>query len=132
MERKPKAYMLFAEAWLFLALARMILLVVPFKRIAARLKDKEGKGNGVDEQGLEMIRDAIIRAGSRSPWRTKCFEKALAAKMMLRRRGMASIIYFGVRKDEQLNMHAHAWVKCGERVITGGKGIEQYTLLTAF
>jgi hypothetical protein len=131
--RKPlKVYLLFAEAWLFLAVARVILRVVSFKRIAARLKDKERTGNGVAEKRLEMIKDAIVRAGSRSPWRTKCFEKALAAKMMLRRRGIASTIYFGVRKDEQLNILAHAWVKCGECVVTGGNGIEQYTLLTAF
>jgi hypothetical protein len=132
-KRWGKEYRLFAEAWTLLAVARVILLTVPFKTIASKLKDKEDrKYRLAGDAELKMISDAIIRAGSRSPWRTKCFEKALAGKMMLRRRGIASTIFFGVRKDEQQKMQAHAWIKCADLIITGGRSIDQYTLLANF
>jgi hypothetical protein len=128
-----KEYMLFAEAWILLAVARLVLVTVSFKKIAAKLKDRESKEYRIPAPAeLKMITDAIIRAGSRSPWRTKCFEKALAGKMMLRRRGISSTIFFGVRKDGQQKMHAHAWMKSTGFVVTGGTGIDQYTLLSKF
>jgi len=47
----------------------------------------------------------------RVPWRAKCLEQALAAKMMLRRRKIANELYLGVKQEEN-KMLAHAWLQC--------------------
>ena len=46
-------------------------------------------------------------------------QQALAARRWLARRGIGSNVHIGVRKD-QLCFQAHAWLKVGERIVTGG------------
>ncbi len=107
-------YGLFVEAWLFLAIARLLLLFVAFKRIAPLLGKTvyENKKTAQSFSQTELFHSmciAIARGSYYSFWRTKCFEQALAVKMMLRRRGLISIIYFGVYKNLDNNkINAHA------------------------
>ena len=99
-------YLFFAEAWLLLALARLILLLIPFKKILPLLgKQISNNEVGIIENtnSLQHISIAIARASRYSFWRTKCFEQALAAKLMLRIRKRISTIYFGVKKNETDN-----------------------------
>jgi hypothetical protein len=125
-------YKLFAEAWYFLAKARLMLVFRPFKKIVPALTNTgETKQGSLEE--LQLIKLSIARACVRSPWRTKCFEQALAAKMMLKRRGIESTTYFGVRKggaDEKMN--AHAWLKSGDLIVTGWQKVNTYTILATF
>ena len=44
------------------------------------------------------------------PWTSKCLDQALAARIMLARRGIATTVYFGVKNDEQGRLVAHAVV----------------------
>jgi hypothetical protein len=129
-------YLLFIEAWYSLAIARGMLVFLPFRKILPFMKDtkQEKEPSQCDELFFKRISLAIGRACVRSPWRTKCFEQALAAKMMLKRRGLVTSIYFGVCKDPEGNKKflAHAWLDCQEVRITGGKNISQYTVLASF
>ena len=61
----------------------------------------------------------ISLMGLRVPWRSDCLVQALAARRWLARAAVASEIHLGVRKDEQ-GFQAHAWLKIGEQIITGG------------
>jgi hypothetical protein len=54
------------------------------------------------------------------PWRADCIIQALAAERWLRRRGIPSALFFGVPKEPRKEFVAHAWLKAGERVVTGG------------
>lgn len=121
---------MFIEAWLFLLRARLVLLFRPFNKILPLLKN-DGTTNSADEALLGMVKLSIARAAVRSPWRTKCFEQALAARMMLSRRGIATTTYFGVLKNND-KMEAHAWVKCGEFVVTGWRKINKYEIIGKF
>ena len=130
-------YLFFAEAWMRLALARLILVFIPFKKMMPLLGKLAGEntGHSLDNAGgdIEKKISIAIRRGSRySPWRTKCFEQALAAKMMLKRRGIVSIIYFGVCKNPDSKLLAHAWLKTGAGIVTGGKNLSMYTVLSSF
>ncbi|SFD79677.1 Transglutaminase-like superfamily protein [Chitinophaga sp. CF118] len=134
-----RSLLFFAEAWLLLAAARLILIFVPFRRIAPLL----GK-NIIGQLPLlqiittvqvqQNVRIAISRACTRSPWRTKCFEQALAAKIMLRNRSTVSIIYFGVhiKNDDANTMLAHAWLESGGIRVTGGKNIYPFSVIAGF
>ena len=57
--------------------------------------------------------------GERMPWRSDCVVQALAARRWLARGGIASNVCIGVRKDAR-DLQAHAWLKVGERIVTGG------------
>jgi len=132
-------YFLFAEAWLYLAGARLIVFMLPFKKIASFMGIHEGNNNRPYQEtsgncDYKPIGDAILRASRRSSWRTKCFEQALAGKFMLKIRGLRSTIYFGVAKStNDLNsLRAHAWLVCKGQVVTGGGGLDSFTVIGKF
>lgn len=131
-------FILFLEAWIFLALSRLLLLLIPFKKLAPLLGKAVFESNTKEASVIQLITlnqisIAIARGCHYSFWRTKCFEQGLSAKMMLRRRGLTGIIYFGVNKNKDTkNMNAHAWVLSNGIIVTGGKNLEQYTVISSF
>lgn len=68
----------------------------------------------------QRVANAIARAGSRVPWRSDCLVQALAARRWLAREGLRSDLFVGVRGTTSNAVEAHAWLKCGDRVVTGG------------
>lgn len=47
-----------------------------------------------------------------------CLPQALAAQAMLRRRGIASRLCFGVAREGKM-LAAHAWIEIGHKIIIG-------------
>ncbi len=131
-------YIIFAEAWSFIAIARLMLIFFPFKMIIPILGHTSPPKEKVPDQtfyiDLEKIKLAILRAASRSPWRARCFEQALAAKMMLKHRELESTIYFGVAKNDnpKRRLSAHAWLECCGMTITGEKNRQAFTIINSF
>lgn len=142
-KRSIKEYRLFIEAWFFLAAARILIFWIPFRKllplIGQQVCQEEAEIAAADRVAandlLELIRISIHRACRRSPWRTKCFEQALSARMMLRSRGIKSIIHFGVRKcisDQKDILEAHAWLISSGVVVTGGENNSTFTIVGCF
>ena len=128
-----KDYILFIEAWCLLALARCFIYLFPFKYIVLILERKPNVNKAhrnVNPFILDEISNAIRRGCSHSFWKTKCFEQALAGKIMLNRRRINSSVYFGVA-DNGVFM-AHAWLECEGRTITGGKGKDKFAVINKF
>ncbi|MFR7864375.1 MAG: lasso peptide biosynthesis B2 protein, partial [Streptococcus salivarius] len=48
-----------------------------------------------------------------------CLVQALLVQHFLKRKGIATTLYLGVNKDKQDHLMAHAWVRCGEMIVTG-------------
>jgi len=72
------------------------------------------------EQALvERVAYAVPIMGLRVPWRSDCVVQALAARRWLARGGIDSDLCIGVRNDDK-GFEAHAWLKVGERIVTGG------------
>ena len=69
---------------------------------------------------IKRVAIAISRAASRVPWRSDCLVQALAAERWLAKKGVATVLCIGARKDEQSQFHAHAWLKAGDTIVTGG------------
>lgn len=128
---RPRQLALGAEALVCLALARAAVLLLPFRVLARRLGVRMG-----DAPSVATLRPAardvawgIGAAAARSPWRSMCLEQAFAAKMMLRRRGVASTLYLGITREP---LAAHAWVRVGERNVTGGQNVSRYAVVASF
>lgn len=131
---KSKEIGLFIEAWIWLAFARMAILILSFeylmKLIGKPLSAQEWvKANQVLDRFIP-INQAIERASRYSFWRTKCFEQALTAKWMLGSRGQTTYLYFGVRKELSLGLTAHAWLVCEGEIVTGGNGASDFTAIS--
>ena len=135
--------MLFCETWLLLALSRSLIFFWPFRRLRLFLGNPVSHAEAeqvaseltTSEDLLKLIQLSIIRAGHRSPWRTKCFEQALAARMMLFRRRIQSVIFFGVHMNPEepgKKMSAHAWLICSNYTVTGGKDNTHFNIVGCF
>ena len=70
---------------------------------------------------VRRVSKAIPRAASRVPWRSDCLVQALAAERWLAKMGVPTVLYIGARKDEQSQFLAHAWLKSGDTIVTGGE-----------
>lgn len=139
-----KEYVMFAEAWALMALSRILIFLMPFRKLLPLLgkpinqeeAEKAASKPTASLDLLKMIQKSILRASVRSPWRTKCFEQALTARMMLKKRKIKSVLYFGVSKNifdtSKKDTAAHAWIICSGFTITGGRNNEIFTIVGRF
>ena len=120
----------FFEAWILLHVARLVIFFVPFKKIVLLLGQLKKK---VDVSQKMPVLDRVVlginRASSLSFHRSRCYDRALAAKWMLQIRNIHAVIYFGVAKEQESGLSAHAWVSVGERIVVGGEDAEKFTPL---
>ena len=124
------------EALLWLGLARLAIMALPFRWIAPRLGQHmaESAPTGAPAQAnrLRRIAWAITVVGRRTPWESDCLAQALAGKMMLRRRGYQSTLYLGVTRNGDEGLDAHAWLRSGDLILTGVHGKERFTVVSTF
>jgi hypothetical protein len=78
------------------------------------------------------IEHAIRRASRYTLHSSKCYDQALSAKALLGQMGLPATIYFGLAKESENQLMAHAWVRCGESIISGKAGMERFTVVACF
>lgn len=73
------------------------------------------------EELVELVSWAVDRAAKRSPLRSLCFERGLAAQIMLRRRGVDATLLYGVGTGKLTGeaIDAHVWVRVGTQQVIG-------------
>ncbi len=83
----------------------------------------------------ERIGWAVTHVSIYTPWTSNCFPKAVAAKRLLDRHGIAATVYFGATRHGTTSQSqapatesfaAHAWTRCGEIILTGGDVMDDY------
>ena len=52
-------------------------------------------------------------------------------QLMLRRRGLPGTLHLGVAKEGN-RMEAHAWLRCGDQIVTGGHELERFGVVARF
>ncbi|MDP4125012.1 MAG: lasso peptide biosynthesis B2 protein [Bacillota bacterium] len=127
---------LFIEALWYLGFYRLLVLIFPFRK-TARLLGEENTETPVSDEGVDITTakriSTAVRVMSRHTfWESKCLVQAYAAKRMLRRRKQKATVYLGVSKNEQGNMIAHAWLRCGTIFVTGGNGQIKFSVTSRF
>jgi hypothetical protein len=126
--------LLLLEAVLWLAIAGFAIAVLPFRHVGLlaarpihRSLPRHARLNKV-----RRIRWAIISTAARVPWRVRCFQQGLAAQLMLRRRGIPSVLYYGAAQDDRSGLYAHVWVRDGDVDVIGGKIAYRFAILATF
>ena len=114
---------------------KIVVFTLPM-RWYSRYLDQAGRslsGNFTDNEGMiKSITIAVRRCSRYAPWPTKCLVDAITAKLLLQWHGISSTLYLGVSKENRKKLVAHAWLKCGERFITGRKGYQKFTVVSRF
>ena len=132
---------LVVEAVVCLLLARLGLLLVPFPALARRLGDfvppSDPRAVAVrdktSQSGLaEEIAWAVTRSARYVPFKAVCLPQAMAARVMLKRRGVPSVMHFGAARGDDKPLDAHAWLDAAGVEVTGYPVADKFAEIACF
>lgn len=133
---------LLVEAVFCLLAARLALAFVPFPSLARRLGTfvapadarAAAKSEATTDQAqlAERVGWAVTRAAHYVPFGAVCLPQAMAARVMLKRRGVASIMHFGAAKGQNKPLDAHAWLDAAGVEVTGYPVGKNFTEIACF
>lgn len=135
---------LLMEAVVWLGLLRAATVVLPYRRVASLLRlcqsgpcgraPTSHPGDWPDGLSPQVwaVGWAVRAAAARTPWRSTCLAQSLAGYVILRRRGVPSVVCLGVAKDRADGFSAHSWLRCGDYIVTGGRGYQRYTPIASY
>ena len=83
---------------------------------------------GKARPSVQDVAWAVRRASSVVPGAT-CLTQALAAHLLLARRGYASRLRIGVARESDEKLRAHAWLESDGIIVLGGSSVEAFTVL---
>lgn len=128
--------LLLLEALAWLTLAKILIHGIPFRWLAPRLgrqmaQSPEAVGDS-DRALARRVGWAVEAVARHSPIRFACFPQAIAAKWMLRRRGLPSTLHLGAKVEEKDRLAAHAWLRVGDRILTGREQSRRHKTIITF
>ncbi|SRR6266568_1331567 len=121
----PAELSLVVQAALLLGAIGLGLRLLPFGRLRRLLDRLSRSGDGARPLGqlpAERVAWAIERVSRVVPGTRSCLAQALAAQVLLARRGQEACVRIGVARDTDGPLHAHAWVESEGRIVVGAAG----------
>ena len=126
---------LLAEAAMALAVTRLALGTLPFRVVmrtyGLTVKADKPVTSSRDFEAL-MVGWAVARTAKHMPFRAVCLQQALAASLMLQRRGLAVEVHVGVTKAMDGALLAHAWCCSAGAAVVGTRVADQHTPIAVF
>ena len=126
------------EAAVLLGLARLLVKYVPMRHWRAWLTTADTPLATFRHAPVRAVARTVRSVARRWPLNAVCLPQAMAGQWMLRRRGVASRLWFGVRKaadggaGNASGLEYHAWLTVNGECVLGGGGIETYATLPPF
>ncbi len=127
---------------MLLAATRLAVRWLPFERLERLLGRRLVEtSNDLSEGQLQRVRtvaEAIRVVSPHTVWTSNCLPQAIAAKLMLHRRGVASTLYVGAAfrsptgPNSRRELGAHAWLRAGPLCVTGAEGAEGLGAIVPF
>ncbi len=141
IDNRRRALLVEAVAYLFAA--RLALIFIPFPRLArklgtfvpptdARTSQAHSATTPDQTQAAEAIGWAVTRAARYVPFKAVCLPQAMAARVMLKRRGIGSVMHFGAAKGTAKPLDAHAWLDAAGVEVTGYPVAENFAEIACF
>lgn len=127
---------MFVEAFVLSGYYRFAMIYLPFKCLKRQMgvPKKESSSQVEDSIYVEAkkIRSVVMLACKYTPWESKCLVRALLVQHFLKRKKIATTVYLGVNKDDLNHMKAHAWIRCGEMIVTGQYEKDHFIQVASF
>lgn len=104
----------------------------PIRKYHKKLGKKNTESSYEDDKNKELvlkIKDSLRRGKKVIPLNIKCLQEAFAGKIILNKENISSTIYFGLAKDENKKLIAHAWLRSGNIIITGKSTMNKFTVV---
>lgn len=119
------------EAFGWLAVAKMALAWIPVAKVIGWKRRELERSPVADAHMLREVRHAVLVVARYSPVSFVCFPQCLAASEMLRRRGIASRLHYGVARDGN-KLVTHTWLEAGGETVIGGEVAGEYSRLESW
>jgi hypothetical protein len=113
--------LLLVESMAMLSLIKVGLWLLPFRTLR-RLLVKHEESSAVkaeDEQLIRNVTGSIKKIGLSLPLFKNCLNQALAAQVLLNRRGQRVKLCIGVARQDGEEFQAHAWLESHDRIVLG-------------
>lgn len=136
--RSSTEKLLLLEAFVLLGMARLLVLTIPFRWLARtvgeHMQESQQQESADNLQRARLIGQAVCSAAGNTPWESVCLPQAVTGMWMLKLRGITGTLYLGVAKTETEpeQLSAHAWLRCGDLILTGASGHKQFTVVSTF
>jgi hypothetical protein len=119
--------LLIPEAFYQLNYAWIKVQFFPSKKYIDKIDPNDSSHKTVREKSTAKLISSVINGlAKRTPWTSTCLIKAIAAKRMLKKRGINHHLHFGVLKTGEKFLEAHAWLSVDGEVIVGGENHESF------
>jgi len=121
--------------FLLTGIFRASILLFSFKRIA-KIMGVQGKETSFEHDKandiyLKKIQWIVIKVGKNTKWESLCLVQALTALTFLKLKKINATIYLGLLKENS-ELLAHAWLRSGDFIVTGGKQKDKFTVIETF
>ena len=107
--------------------------------LAERIAEiQERKASFASQLSMSGAGGGSIAAAARfTPWQSRCLIQVLAAQRLLAKRKIPGQFHLGVQRDsgsivDPTGFSAHAWLQCGDVIVTGAAGHERFTVVSSF
>ncbi|MDW3196126.1 MAG: lasso peptide biosynthesis B2 protein [Cytophagales bacterium] len=127
--------MLAIKVWIALGSGRARVCFTSFKSIAEKMGESQKETpteSWQDPVYLSQLNKVINSMSRFTPWKSNCFAQALAANQLLKKKEIPHTIYFGVMHSKDGKLKAHAWLRAGDKIVTGSYGHQAYTVTGIF
>jgi hypothetical protein len=124
---------LLIKASLLIGAIRLGLWWLPFhtlRRLLTRLAHAPTTSPANDQGTVDRLTWAVRVAGRYVP-KTTCLVRALAAQVLLARRGQPARLHIGFTREEAGALKGHAWVERQGRFVMGDADPAYYSAVTA-
>lgn len=121
-------------------IVRAVVLWCPFRYLSQALGHHHANYtlssvvSEADRQLAWRIGRIIELTARYTPWECKCLVQAAMARTLLGFYGIPYVMHLGARmtEDPAAPMKAHAWVKVGPWIVTGGEGHAAFGVVSTF
>lgn len=137
--RAPRIMVLEAIFWLLIV--RAAIWALPFRHVARRLGTLQPPSDAFagdsfalrDKNRAHQVGWVVARATKWLPVKMTCLHQAMAAKAMLKRRGIDSALHFGAAGSEFSGspFEAHAWLDSAGVKVTGYPAAADFTKIAS-
>lgn len=115
---------------------RFSILFVPFSKLAKRMGTLNVESNeeplGDRMRYVWKVRSSVMMTSKNTPWQSLCLVQALTAQRLLKKKGIENTVYLGLSKDKDQKVIAHAWIRCGDKIVVGEKGMQRFSVVAKF
>jgi len=127
----PRGIARLGEALFWMLGAKAALAWVPVAKVIGWKKRGLERVRPADASTLKDVRHAVLVVARYAPVSLVCFPQCLAASEMLRRRGIASRLHYGVARDGD-KLVTHTWLEAGGEIVIGGEVAAEYSTLAVY